>query len=75
MAPGPKEGANDSHLEDTKTLVPGLCHSGIFKGTVCFCTVNSASDVATMGSVPYVSLMALTAKEYASPHARFRRCQ
>jgi len=71
-SPDSKPGANDSHLEDTKALIPDRCYSGIFKETVDFCKENGAFDVTTMGTVPNVGLMALKAEEYGSHPCTFQ---
>ena len=46
-SPDSKPGANDSHLEDTKALIPDRCYSDIFKETVDFCKENRAFAVTT----------------------------
>jgi len=71
-SPDSKPGANDSHLEDTKALIPDRCYAGIFKETIEFCKKNGAFDVTTMGSVPNVGLMALKAEEYGSHPCTFQ---
>merc|ERR1711957_867193 len=69
--PDSKPGARDSHLQDTKALIPDRCYAGIFKETVEYCKKNGAFDPATMGSVPNVGLMALKAEEYGSHPTTF----
>merc|ERR1719414_597058 len=69
--PDSRPGANDSHLEDTKALIPDRCYSGVFKESVEFCKKNGAFDPATMGSVPNVGLMAQKAEEYGSHDKTF----
>merc|ERR1711871_638522 len=64
-------GARDSHLCDTKALIPDRCYAGVFKETIDFCKANGAFDPATMGSVPNVGLMALKAEEYGSHPTTF----
>merc|ERR1711967_101474 len=64
--PDSAPGAKDSHLVDTKALIPDRCYAGVFKEAVAFCKENGAFDPATMGSVPNVGLMALKAEEYGS---------
>jgi isocitrate dehydrogenase len=64
--PDSAPGAKDSHLVDTKALIPDRCYAGVFKEAVAFCKANGAFDPATMGSVPNVGLMALKAEEYGS---------
>merc|ERR1719506_2886125 len=64
--PDSAPGTKDSHLVDTKALIPDRCYAGVFKEAVAFCKENGAFDPATMGSVPNVGLMALKAEEYGS---------
>merc|ERR1719265_1921781 len=64
--PDSAPGAKDSHLVDTKALIPDRCYAGVFKEAVAFCKENGAFNPATMGSVPNVGLMALKAEEYGS---------
>merc|ERR1712159_659159 len=47
--PDSKPGAKDSHLADTKALIPDRCYSGVFQTTIDFCKKNGAFDVTTMG--------------------------
>jgi len=69
--PDSAPGAKDSHLVDTKALIPDRCYAGCFKEAVDFCKENGAFDPATMGSVPNVGLMALKAEEYGSHDKTF----
>merc|ERR1711957_708748 len=69
--PDSKPGARDSHLQDTKALIPDRCYAPVFKETVEYCKKNGAFDPATMGSVPNVGLMALKAEEYGSHPTTF----
>lgn len=69
--PDSKPGARDSHLCDTKALIPDRCYASVFKVTVDFCKKNGAFDPKTMGSVPNVGLMALKAEEYGSHPTTF----
>jgi len=69
--PDSAPGAKDSHLVDTKALIPDRCYAGVFKEAVDFCKENGAFDPATMGSVPNVGLMALKAEEYGSHDKTF----
>merc|ERR1719444_462865 len=69
--PDSKPGARDSHLCDTKALIPDRCYAGVFKEAVAFCKENGAFDPTTMGSVPNVGLMALKAEEYGSHDKTF----
>jgi isocitrate dehydrogenase len=70
--PDSKPGAKDSHLCDTKALIPDRCYAGVFKEAVAFCKENGAFDPATMGSVPNVGLMAQKAEEYGSHDKTFQ---
>merc|ERR1719487_423550 len=70
--PDSAPGAKDSHLCDTKALIPDRCYAGVFKEAVAFCKENGAFDPATMGSVPNVGLMALKAEEYGSHDKTFQ---
>jgi len=69
--PDSAPGAKDSHLMDTKALIPDRCYAGVFKESVAFCKENGAFDPTTMGSVPNVGLMALKAEEYGSHDKTF----
>merc|ERR1712166_546847 len=69
--PDSAPGAKDSHLVDTKALIPDRCYAGVFKEAVAFCKDNGAFDPTTMGSVPNVGLMALKAEEYGSHDKTF----
>merc|ERR1719305_859149 len=69
--PDSRPGARDSHLEDTKALIPDRCYAGVFKETIDFCKANGAFDPKEMGSVPNVGLMAIKAEEYGSHPTTF----
>merc|ERR1712070_1286548 len=69
--PDSAPGAKDSHLVDTKALIPDRCYAEVFAVAVDFCKENGAFDPATMGSVPNVGLMALKAEEYGSHDKTF----
>ncbi len=58
-------------LQDTKALIPDRSYARMFQ--VCFddCKKNGAYDVATMGSVSNVGLMAQKAEEYGSHDKTF----
>merc|ERR1719230_1883875 len=70
--PDSKPGARDSHLCDTKALIPDRSYAGVFKEAVEFCKKNGAFNPATMGSVPNVGLMAQKAEEYGSHDKTFK---
>jgi len=69
--PDSKPGARDSHLCDTKAMIPDRCYAGVFVEAVNFCKQNGAFNPATMGSVPNVGLMAQKAEEYGSHDKTF----
>merc|ERR1719502_555028 len=69
--PDSAPGAKDSHLCDTKALIPDRCYAGVFREAVNFCKENGAFDPSTMGSVPNVGLMAIKAEEYGSHDKTF----
>jgi isocitrate dehydrogenase len=70
--PDSKKGAKDSHLMDTKAMIPDRCYADVFKVSVDFCKQYGAFDVTTMGSVPNVGLMAQKAEEYGSHDKTFQ---
>merc|ERR1712072_487447 len=61
----------DSHLADTKAMIPDRSYAGVFKEVVEFCKQNGAFDPTTMGTVPNVGLMAQKAEEYGSHDKTF----
>jgi isocitrate dehydrogenase len=61
----------DGKLHDTKAMIPDRCYAGIYQETVKFCKQNGAFDVATMGNVCNVGLMAQKAEEYGSHDKTF----
>jgi len=61
----------DGKLHDTKALIPDRSYAGIYKEIVQFCRTNGAFDVATMGNVCNVGLMAQKAEEYGSHDKTF----
>jgi isocitrate dehydrogenase len=61
----------DGQLHDTKAVIPDRCYAGIYQATIDFCKQNGAFDVATMGSVSNVGLMAQKAEEYGSHDKTF----
>jgi len=61
----------DGKLHDTRAMIPDRCYSGIYQATIDFCKRNGAFDVATMGSVSNVGLMAQKAEEYGSHDKTF----
>ncbi len=61
----------DGELHDTKAIIPDRCYAGIYQATIDFCKQHGAFDVATMGSVSNVGLMAQKAEEYGSHDKTF----
>ena len=66
-----KWGLLRSHQNDTKFVIPDRCYAGIYKEVINFCKEHGAFDVATMGSVCNVGLMAQKAEEYGSHDKTF----
>ena len=62
----------DGELHDTKAMIPDRCYAGIYQATIDFCKKNGAFDVATMGNVSNVGLMAQKAEEYGSHDKTFQ---
>ncbi len=58
-------------LHDTKYIIPDRCYAGVYRETVAFCKQHGAFDVATMGTVSNVGLMAQKAEEYGSHDKTF----
>lgn len=56
----------DDALEDTKCLIPDRCYATAYAEVMNFCRENGQFDVATMGNVSNVGLMAQKAEEYGS---------
>jgi len=61
----------DNALEETKALIPDRSYAGVFKKVLEFCKDNGQFDVATMGNVSNVGLMAQKAEEYGSHDKTF----
>jgi isocitrate dehydrogenase len=61
----------DGKLHDTKAMIPDRCYAGIYQAVIAFCKENGAFDVATMGNVSNVGLMAQKAEEYGSHDKTF----
>lgn len=61
----------DGKPHDTKALIPDRCYAGVYQQTIQFCKDNGAFDVATMGNVSNVGLMAQKAEEYGSHDKTF----
>jgi len=61
----------NGNLQDTKYIIPDRAYAGIYDATLDFCRKNGAFDVATMGDVSNVGLMAKQAEEYGSHDKTF----
>ena len=61
----------DGKLEDVKCIIPDRSYSGVFAACIDDCKKNGKFDVATMGSVANVGLMAKKAEEYGSHDKTF----
>ncbi len=61
----------DGKLHDTKAIIPDRSYAGIYQEVIEFCRKNGAFDVATMGNVCNVGLMAQKAEEYGSHDKTF----
>jgi isocitrate dehydrogenase len=61
----------DGKPYDTLAMIPDRCYAGIYQETIDDCKRNGAFDVATMGSVANVGLMAQKAEEYGSHDKTF----
>ena len=62
----------DGKSQDTTALIPDRSYAGVYTATIDDCKANGAFDVATMGSVPNVGLMAQKAEEYGSHDKTFQ---
>ncbi len=58
-------------LQACKATIPDSSYAGIYQAVVEDCKANGKYDVATMGSVPNVGLMAQKAEEYGSHDKTF----
>jgi isocitrate dehydrogenase len=61
----------DGKLHDTKAMIPDRNYAGIYQAIIEFCKQHGAFDVATMGNVSNVGLMAQKAEEYGSHDKTF----
>ena len=59
-------------LEDVVCLIPDRSYAGVFQTCIDDCKTNGKFDVATMGSVANVGLMAKKAEEYGSHDKTFK---
>jgi len=61
----------DNALEECKATIPDRSYAGVYKRVIDFCKENGQFDVATMGNVSNVGLMAQKAEEYGSHDKTF----
>ncbi len=61
----------DGKAHDTKAMIPDRCYAGIYQAVIDDCRQHGAYDVATMGNVSNVGLMAQAAEEYGSHDKTF----
>jgi isocitrate dehydrogenase len=61
----------DGKLHDMVALVPDRCYAGVYQAVIDDCRALGAYDVATMGNVANVGLMAQAAEEYGSHDKTF----
>ncbi|MCH2212649.1 MAG: NADP-dependent isocitrate dehydrogenase [Fuerstiella sp.] len=61
----------DGELHDTKFVIPDRSYVGVYEEVINFCREHGAFDVATMGNVSNVGLMAQKAEEYGSHDKTF----
>ncbi len=62
----------DGKMHDTKAMIPDRCYAGVYQAVIDDCKAHGAYDVATMGSVSNVGLMAQAAEEYGSHDKTFK---
>ncbi len=58
-------------LQDTKAMIPDRSYAALYQEMIEFCQKHGAFDVATMGNVSNVGLMAQKAEEYGSHDKTF----
>jgi isocitrate dehydrogenase len=61
----------DGKLHDTKAMIPDRCYADIYQVVIDDCKEHGAYNVATMGNVSNVGLMAQAAEEYGSHDKTF----
>ena len=61
----------DDELEDVKCIIPDRCYATMYQEIMSYCKKNNQFDVATMGNVANVGLMAQKAEEYGSHDKTF----
>merc|ERR1712048_1384941 len=60
-----------NELEDTKCLIPDRCYATMYQEVISYVKTKGQFDVATMGNVSNVGLMAKKAEEYGSHDKTF----
>ncbi len=61
----------DGKAHDMKAMIPDRCYAGVYQAVIDDCRQHGAYDVATMGNVSNVGLMAQAAEEYGSHDKTF----
>ena len=61
----------DGKAHDMKALIPDRSYAGVYQAVIDDCRKHGAYDVATMGNVSNVGLMAQAAEEYGSHDKTF----
>jgi isocitrate dehydrogenase len=61
----------DGKLHDMIAMIPDRCYAGVYQAVIDDCRKLGAYDVATMGNVANVGLMAQAAEEYGSHDKTF----
>eukprot|EP00051_Salpingoeca_urceolata_P027169 m.480277 g.480277 ORF g.480277 m.480277 type:complete len:774 (-) comp21764_c0_seq1:325-2646(-) len=61
----------DDALQEAKCVIPDRCYATMYQEVFDFCREHGQFDVATMGNVPNVGLMARKAEEYGSHDKTF----
>ena len=62
----------DGKAHDMTAMIPDRCYAGVYQAVIDDCRTHGAYDVATMGNVSNVGLMAQAAEEYGSHDKTFR---
>ena len=62
----------DGKAHDMKAMIPDRCYAGVYQAVIDDCRQHGAYDVATMGNVSNVGLMAQAAEEYGSHDKTFK---
>ena len=61
----------DGEQQDAIAVIPDSSYAGVYSATIDHCKEHGAFDLATMGTVPNVGLMAQKAEEYGSHDKTF----